>query len=57
MDNLVPQTFGEQNTEAEAHQMLSLAADAGVNFMVGHRVGWLRLCGLRWGASNIRRGG
>lgn len=26
-------TFGEQNTEAEAHEMLSLAADAGVNFL------------------------
>ena len=28
------QTFGEQNTEAEAHAMLSYAADCGVNFIV-----------------------
>lgn len=50
-DNLALQTFGEQNTEAEAHEMLSLAADAGVNFLVGHRAGWLRLDGLRLGVG------
>ena len=28
------QTWGEQNTLAEAHEQLSYAADCGVNFMV-----------------------
>lgn len=28
------QTFGEQNTEAEAHEMLSYVAECGVNFLV-----------------------
>ena len=27
-------TFGKQNTEAEAHEQLSYAADHGINFLV-----------------------
>lgn len=31
------QTFGEQNTEKEAHAILSNAHEAGINFYVGPR--------------------